>query len=90
MPTSLPIDEDLQGRLEQLAARRRHSPDRLLREAIEQYVAREEARDGFHAEAEASWQAYRETGAHLTAEETRDWLETWGTDTEKGPPRCHE
>jgi hypothetical protein len=50
-----------------------------MREAIEQYVAREEARESFKQEAYASWSAYQETGRHLTGDEVRDWLGRWGS-----------
>ena len=50
----------------------------------------EEARESFCQEAMASWLAYKETGRHLTGEEVRAWLNTWGTETEAEPPECHE
>jgi predicted transcriptional regulator len=59
-------------------------------EAIRQYVEREEARESFKQEAMASWTAYQETGRHLTGQEARSWLQTWGTDAETGLPECHE
>lgn len=40
---------------------------------------RRRRREEFLQEAEASEQAYRENGRHLTGEETRAWLRTWGT-----------
>jgi predicted transcriptional regulator len=59
-------------------------------EAIRQYVEREEARESFKQEVMASWTAYQETGRHLTGQEARSWLQTWGTDAETGLPECHE
>jgi predicted transcriptional regulator len=61
-----------------------------MREAIQQYVEREEARESFKQEAVVSWAAYQETGLHLTGQEVRDWLNNWGTDTETATPECHE
>jgi len=52
-------------------------------------VEREEARESFKQEATASWAEYQETGVHLTGEEVRSWLKTWGTDEEAGLPECH-
>lgn len=71
----------LSARLRRVAASRRRSPEGLAQEAVEQDVAREEARAAFVAEAEASWAEYQATGRHLTGAEVRRWLETWGTDT---------
>ena len=54
------------------------------------YVEREESRERFKQEALASWTAYKETGRHLTGQEVRVWLSSWGTDDEKAIPECHE
>ncbi|MFT4267664.1 MAG: CopG family transcriptional regulator [Xenophilus sp.] len=59
-------------------------------EAIRQYVEREEARESFKQEALASWAAYKETGRHLTGQEVRTWLNTWGTNDERAVPGCHK
>ncbi|PFH09147.1 putative transcriptional regulator [Collimonas sp. PA-H2] len=90
MATTLKIDDDLKGRVQHLAGLRRRSPHWIMREAIEQYVEREEARESFKQEALASWTAYQETGRHLTGQEVRTWLSTWGTDAETELPNCHE
>lgn len=90
MATSIKIDETLKGRVQQLASQRRRSPHWIMLEAIRQYVEREEARESFKQEALDSWAAYKETGRHLTGQETRSWLSTWGTDDEKAAPECHE
>ncbi|MCL2022447.1 MAG: CopG family ribbon-helix-helix protein [Betaproteobacteria bacterium] len=82
MATSLKIDDALKGRIQQLAALRQRSSHWIMREAIAQYIEREEARENFRQEALASWKAYQETGRHLTGEEARSWLKTWGTKAE--------
>lgn len=90
MATSLKIDDALKSRVQSLASQRRRSAHWIMLEAIHQYVEREEARESFAQEALASWAAYRETGRHLTGQEVRDWLSTWGTDDETASPECHE
>ena len=90
MATSLKIDDELKGRIQQLANQRQRSSHWIMREAIRQYVEREEARESFTQEAQASWAAFQETGRHLTGEEVRQWLATWGTDSEQEMPECHE
>lgn len=89
MATSLKIDEQLKSRVQQLALQRRRSAHWIMLEAIQQYVEQEEARESFRQQALASWQAYQETGLHLTGQETRDWLTSWGTDDETAAPTCH-
>ena len=90
MATSLKIDDTLKDRVQQLASQRRRSPHWIMLEAIQQYVEREEARESFTQEALASWAAYKETGRHLSGQEVRTWLNTWGTEDETTAPECHE
>lgn len=90
MATSFKIDDELKGRIQHLADARQRSPHWIMREAIQQYVTREEARESFKQEALASWTAYRETGRHVTGAEVRTWLSTWGSPAETGLPKCHE
>ena len=90
MATSVKLDDDLKSRIQRLADIRHRSAHWIMREAIRDYVEREEAQESFKQEALASWTAYQETGRHLTNQEVRDWLNTWGTDKETEIPQCHE
>lgn len=90
MATSIKIDDDLKFRIQHLADLRHRSAHWIMREAIRDYVEREEARENFKQEAMASWQAYQETGKHLSGREVNDWLATWGTEREHEAPECHE
>lgn len=90
MATSIKIDEVLKSRVRQLAESRRRSSHWIMREAIEQYVEREEKLEAFKQEALQSWAAYQETGKHLTGQETNEWLKSWGTEDERPAPECHE
>jgi len=90
MATSVKLDDDLKSRIQRLADMRHRSAHWIMREAIRDYVEREEARENFKQEAVASWKAYKETGRHLTGQEVRDWLNIWGTDEERQIPQCHE
>lgn len=53
-------------------------------------LERDEARKHFKQDALASWAACKETGRHLTGQEVRALLNTWGTDDERAAPKCHE
>ncbi len=90
MATSVKLDEDLKSRIQNLADIRHRSAHWIMCEAIRHYVEREEARERFKQEALASWKTYQETGQHLTGQEVRDWLNTWGTDKETDIPQCHD
>lgn len=89
-PTSIKLDDALKRRIQRLAEQRQRSAHWLMREAIEQYVTHEEARQSFRQDALAAWQHYQETGLHLTGEEVGTWLKTWGTAEEATVPECHE
>ena len=90
MATSIKLDNELKNRIKRLADTWQRSPHWIMCEAIREYVEREELREHFKQEALASWVAYQETGRHLTGQEVRDWLDTWGTDKETEVPQCHE
>ncbi|WP_122672330.1 CopG family ribbon-helix-helix protein [Pseudomonas viridiflava] len=90
MATSIKIDDELKSRIQHLAGLRQRSPHWVMREAIAQYVDREEAREGFKQEALASCAVYQETGRHMTGQEARAWLNTWGTEAEAELPKCHD
>jgi predicted transcriptional regulator len=62
----------------------------MMREAINQYLDREEKSESFRQDAVNSWNEYQETGLHTTGDEVIQWLNTWGTDDEKDPPECHQ
>jgi predicted transcriptional regulator len=90
MSTSIKIDNEMKTRVQHLAELRQRSAHWIMREAIAQYVIREETRESFKQEALASWAEYQETGRHLTGQEVRTWLKAWGTKDETETPQCHE
>ena len=66
----------MRERVRRLAARRRRTQHWLIRDAIREYVERDEARDAFLRQARAARKEYRETGLHASAEEVLAWLDT--------------
>lgn len=89
MATSIKLEDDLKDRIQSLAESKQRSAHWIMREAIREYVSREEARRSFDQAAIDALEEYQETGLHLTGEEVFAWLETWGTDEESEPPACH-
>jgi predicted transcriptional regulator len=88
--TSLKLDPETKARLQKLAHARRRSSHWLMREAIEQYVDREERREQFRQDALAAWADYQTTGLHATAEEADAWLARLEAGEDVEPPECHE
>jgi len=90
MATSIKLDEELTTRVRHLAGLRQRSPHWIMREAIRQYVEREEKRQAFRQDAINAWKEYQETGLHVTGDEVIAWLDSWGEENEKAPPLCHK
>ena len=76
MTISIKLDNELENRIQRLADNRHRSLHWIIREAIREYVEREEAIERFKQEALASWDTYEVTGQHLTGQEIRNWLNT--------------
>jgi predicted transcriptional regulator len=87
--TSLKLDETTKERVQRLASARRRSAHWLMREAIEQYVEREEKREEFRRDALAAWEQYQATGLHLTADEADEWLKRLEAGEDADAPECH-
>jgi predicted transcriptional regulator len=87
-PVAIKIDDDTKARLKRLADARHRTAHWLMREAITQYVEREERREAFRQDTFKAWDEYRSTGLHVTADEADTWLADLelGKDTE--PPGC--
>lgn len=66
---AIKIGEDTKACLKRLADARHRTPHWLMREAITQYVEREEKREAFRQDTLKAWEAYRTTGLRVTAEE---------------------
>lgn len=87
---SVKLDADTRARVENLAGARHRSAHWVMREAITQYVDREERREAFRQGTIKAWEDFQETGLHATAEEVDAWLAGWGTENELPVPRCHK
>ena len=89
-PVAVKLDLDLRERMKRLAESRQRSTHWMMREAIQQYVNREEQRQAFHQEGMQAWEEYQATGLHLTGDEVAAWLATWGEENEIPVPVCHK
>ena len=87
--TSLKLDEEMKGKVQRLAAVRRRSAHWIMREAIKQYVEREEKREQFRQSAIAAWNDYQATGLHVTANEADAWLAKLEDGEDVETPECH-
>ena len=88
--TSLKLDASTRTRLQRLAEGRQRKAHWLMKEAIEQYLDREEKRQSFRDDALRAWETYRATGLHVTAEEADQWLGQLADGKDAEPPECHD
>lgn len=83
------LDPSDRERIASLATLKKRTPHYLMKEAILEYVQREEARQNFIKAAETSFEHYKETGLHITLDEFSAWVD----DVQKNPDApiiaCH-
>ena len=87
--TNLELDAETESRLLRLAEARRRSAGVLMREAIEQYVEREERREQLRHDAAAALAEYQATGLHVTDDEADAWLARLEAGEDIEPPTPH-
>jgi predicted transcriptional regulator len=87
--TSIKLDDEMKDRILNLARARQRTSHWIMREAIAQYVIREERREALRLETLQAWQDFQDDGLHATGEEVDRWLSSWGTDDETPAPACH-
>lgn len=88
-PVAIKIDADTKDRVKRLADARRRSPHWMMREAIRQYVEREEKREAFRQSAMQAWQDFRAGGLHVSQKEADAWLARLEAGQDAEPPACH-
>ena len=89
-PVAIKIDEDIKARVKRLAEARNRTAHWLMREAITQYVDREEKRESFRQDTLKAWEEYRTTGNHVSADEADAWFAKLELGHDIEPPECHE
>jgi predicted transcriptional regulator len=69
------LDRETRDRLQKLGKTRNRSSHWLMREAIRRYLEVEERYEQEKAEDQARYQAYLETGHHISHEDMLTWLD---------------
>ena len=88
-PVAVKLDADVHSRVKALAKARDRSPHWMMREASAQYVEREEKREAFRQDGLRAWDAYQETGLHVSHAEADAWLSQLADGDDQEPPVCH-
>jgi predicted transcriptional regulator len=89
MASSVKLDDEMKIGVQHLAGLRQRSPHWIMREAIKQYVEREEKREAFRQDAITAWADYQASGAHVMQDEADAWLAKLEDGAEAEPPTCH-
>ena len=89
-PMAVKLDRSLQDRVKHLAGLRQRSPHWLMKEAIRDYVEREEKRESFRQDALTAWQAYEANGQHLTFQAADEWLARLESGDDADLPPCQD
>ena len=88
-PVAIKLDQDMLDRLKRLADAKGRSSRWMLRQAVSQFVGREEARDAFRSAGLEAWDQYQVTGLHVTNDEAYPWLARLQAAEEAAVPQGH-
>jgi predicted transcriptional regulator len=88
-PIAVKLNQDIRDRIKRLAETRHRTPHWMMREAIQQYVEREEKREVFRQDGIRAWSDYQATGLHVTLDEADSWLAKLEEGQDVEPPECH-
>lgn len=84
--TSVRMPDELMERLEHTADRLRRSKGWIIKDAVREYVEREERKAKMLEETREAL-ADVEAGRVVEGRAVMEWLESWGAPEEKEPPR---
>ncbi|MFA7398992.1 MAG: CopG family ribbon-helix-helix protein [Sideroxydans sp.] len=87
--TTLKVDQGIKDRIKLLADARHRTPHRIMLDAINEYVEREEKREAFRQYGIRAWEEYQATGLHVTHDEADAWLAKLEQGQDGKMPACH-
>jgi len=87
-PMAIKLPQQDKDRLQQLGVTKKRSAHWLAKEAITQYLDREEAAEQFKQESVARWEEYCHTGKSVPHDAVMRWLDSWSTENELEAPKC--
>jgi predicted transcriptional regulator len=88
-PVAVKLDIEIRDRIKRLAESRQRTTHWMLREAIHQYVDREEKLEAFRQDAIRAWNEFQATGKHASHLEVDAWLTELANGNDTEPPECH-
>lgn len=86
---TIKLDAADRDRIASLATTKKRTPHYLMKEAILDYVQKEETRQKFIAAAQSSFEHYKETGLHISLDDFSAWVDRAQQDPATPIPECH-
>ena len=87
---SVKLDQSDRDRINLLASAKKRTAHYLMKEAIHEYIEREETRLNFIRAGEESAREFQATGLHITLDEFDSWVDAIQTDINAPMPVCHK
>jgi predicted transcriptional regulator len=88
-PTGVKLEPSLKTRLKKLGKAKHRTTHWLMKEAIAQYIEREEEAEQLKKDTLLRWQE-AEQNKIVSHHKVADWLDTWGRAHEKERPECEK
>lgn len=88
-PLAVKLEVGIRDRLKTLATTRQRSTHWMMREAIAQYIEREEKQESYRQDGLRAWNDYQATGLHVSQDEADSWLAKLEAGQDTVPPACH-
>ncbi|MGZ6393930.1 MAG: CopG family ribbon-helix-helix protein [Pseudobdellovibrionaceae bacterium] len=89
-PLSVKLEPTEKSALAKIAEGKKRSVHFVMREALSEYIDREQKRLDFYEDGRKALEHYKATGLHVTSAEIQTWAESLGTSNELPQPVCHE
>ncbi|MET0049727.1 MAG: ribbon-helix-helix protein, CopG family [Candidatus Thiodiazotropha sp.] len=84
--TSIRLQADLEEPLKAAADRQRRSKNWLVNQAVREYLQRDALEQQRWQETEVALESAR-NGRVVAGDAVHEWLDSWGDETEKAPPK---
>jgi predicted transcriptional regulator len=84
--TSIRLQADLEEPLKSAAERQRRSKNWIVNQAVREYLRRDAQEQQRWMETEEALESARQ-GRVIDGEAVHEWLDSWGSETEKMPPK---
>jgi len=84
--TSVRMPDDLMSQLEETAKKLQRSKGWVINDAVKDYLAREERKAERLVQTREALEDI-EMGRVVNGQEVMSWLDSWGSDMEKSPPK---